>query len=370
MGSRPFIPTARWPSKAPLLGTPYPSWQGGAGQAHRPPNRGLLSARTHGAAPRDRSNPGRGTSILRISRQLPSLSRGQPQNVLSQARFLSSDLHAFIESIFQEDASATSDVRRDISATPGKRSAASVVPRLSPGSPRQGQMRRFAKIRVAFWSKSRDSENKNLAAGIEDIPRIPGNPMLRGTGEPRSLDEVPQLPLINDQTKGQSPMSMTQVRHLMQELRLRGMATALDKTIEDSKKDDWTTEELIDALFKRRPSSGTEERFRAASRQASSSTRHRLRTRTSPKRSLTKPQLKEIYSLTWLNDGRPLVLVGQTGVGKSSWPRRPVFMPVKTGKRAVHIDQPLAGASRICPSNGNLSQVPRAYDPAGSARTG
>ncbi len=35
------------------------------------------------------------------------------------------------------------------------------------------------------------------------------------------------------------------------------------------------------------------------------------------KRSLTKAQLKEIASLGWLHEGRPLVLIGQTGVGKT-----------------------------------------------------
>jgi DNA replication protein DnaC len=34
-------------------------------------------------------------------------------------------------------------------------------------------------------------------------------------------------------------------------------------------------------------------------------------------RSITKAQIKEIYSLTWLKEGRPLLLIGQTGVGKT-----------------------------------------------------
>lgn len=34
-------------------------------------------------------------------------------------------------------------------------------------------------------------------------------------------------------------------------------------------------------------------------------------------RSITKPQIKEIYSLKWVEQGRPLLLVGQTGVGKT-----------------------------------------------------
>jgi DNA replication protein DnaC len=34
------------------------------------------------------------------------------------------------------------------------------------------------------------------------------------------------------------------------------------------------------------------------------------------KRSLTKSQLKKLYSLKWLKEERPVIMVGQTGVGK------------------------------------------------------
>ena len=35
------------------------------------------------------------------------------------------------------------------------------------------------------------------------------------------------------------------------------------------------------------------------------------------KRSITKVEIKEIYTLGWLNDARPLLLIGETGVGKT-----------------------------------------------------
>lgn len=34
-------------------------------------------------------------------------------------------------------------------------------------------------------------------------------------------------------------------------------------------------------------------------------------------RSISKAQIKELYSLQWLSDGRPVLLIGQTGVGKT-----------------------------------------------------
>jgi DNA replication protein DnaC len=33
--------------------------------------------------------------------------------------------------------------------------------------------------------------------------------------------------------------------------------------------------------------------------------------------SISKTQIKEIYSLSWLKEGRPLLLIGQSGVGKT-----------------------------------------------------
>lgn len=113
-------------------------------------------------------------------------------------------------------------------------------------------------------------------------------------------------------------MSMTQVRHLMQELKLHGMATTLEKSLEDAKKDDWTTEELIDALLQ--AEADFRDRRRVTNRIKASKLRHHAAFEDydfTTKRSLTKAQLKEIYGLKWLADGRPLILVGQTGVGKS-----------------------------------------------------
>lgn len=134
-------------------------------------------------------------------------------------------------------------------------------------------------------------------------------------------------------------MSMTQVRHLMQELKLGGMAAALDKMIEDAKKDDWTTEELIDALLQ------AEADWRDVRRVQSRIKASKLRNSKASfedwdfahKRSLTKAQLKEIYNLKWLEGGRPLVLIGQTGVGKSFLAHATGLHACSNGKTALFI---------------------------------
>ncbi len=131
-------------------------------------------------------------------------------------------------------------------------------------------------------------------------------------------------------------MSMTQVRHLMVELRLHGMATLLDKTIDDAKKDDWTTEEIIDALLQ--AEADFRDRRKIKNRIKASKLKHQASFEDydfTHKRSLTKSQLKEIYSLKWLDEGRPLVLIGQTGVGKSFLAQAAGLHACSSGKSAL-----------------------------------
>lgn len=133
-------------------------------------------------------------------------------------------------------------------------------------------------------------------------------------------------------------MSMAQVRHLMQELRLHGMANSLDKNMEEARKDDWTLEELMDALLQ------SEAEFRDRRKVQNRIRASKLRQQASfedydftAKRSLTKAQLKEIYSLKWLESGRPLILVGQTGVGKSFLAQATGLHACQNGKSALFL---------------------------------
>jgi DNA replication protein DnaC len=133
-------------------------------------------------------------------------------------------------------------------------------------------------------------------------------------------------------------MSMTQVRHLMQELRLHGMATTLEKTLEEAKKDDWTTEELIDALLQ--SEAEFRDRRKVLNRIRASKLRHQASFEDydfTAKRSLTKAQLREIHSLKWLEAGRPLILVGQTGVGKSFLAQATGLHACQNGKSALFL---------------------------------
>ena len=115
-------------------------------------------------------------------------------------------------------------------------------------------------------------------------------------------------------------MSLTQVKSLLTSLKLNGMAAVFEKSLDDAKKDEWTTLETLDALLQ------AESDFREWRKIKSRIKTSKLRGSSgasfedfdfTARRSITKAQIKEIYSLKWLEDGRPLVLIGQTGVGKS-----------------------------------------------------
>jgi len=113
-------------------------------------------------------------------------------------------------------------------------------------------------------------------------------------------------------------MGTTQVRSLMHEMKLFGMADIVDKTAEEATSEGWSFFEFIDTLLQAENESRnhrrTESRIKAAKIRRSATFEDYDFT---AKRSFTKAQLKEIQSLKWLQDGRPLVLIGQTGVGKT-----------------------------------------------------
>ncbi len=113
-------------------------------------------------------------------------------------------------------------------------------------------------------------------------------------------------------------MSMTQIKSLMLELKLYGFSAILEKSIDDAKQGDWSKEEWLDALLQ------AEADFRERRKTERRIKQSKLKNQASfedfdftHKRSISKSEIREIYSLKWLDEGRPLVLIGQTGVGKS-----------------------------------------------------
>jgi DNA replication protein DnaC len=113
-------------------------------------------------------------------------------------------------------------------------------------------------------------------------------------------------------------MSTAVAKNLMAEMKLLGMLDAFDGALTDATRDKTGYTEFLDVLLQAeadyRQQRKTGYRIKAA--------KFTLRAAFeeidfTANRSISKAQIKELYSLHWLNEGRPVLLIGQTGVGKT-----------------------------------------------------
>jgi len=113
-------------------------------------------------------------------------------------------------------------------------------------------------------------------------------------------------------------MSTAIAKNLMAEMKLLGMASAFDRAVGEATRDHTSYTEFLDTLLQAeadfRRARKTDYRIKAARFTLQPSFEDFDFTAS---RSISKTQVKEIYSLDWLKDGRPLLLIGQTGVGKT-----------------------------------------------------
>jgi len=113
-------------------------------------------------------------------------------------------------------------------------------------------------------------------------------------------------------------MSTAIAKNLMAEMKLLGMLAAFDKTLSDATRDQSSHSELIDTLLQAecdyRQERKTGNRIKAAKFTLRSAFEDIDFT---ANRSISKTQIKELYSLQWLRDARPVLLIGPTGVGKT-----------------------------------------------------
>jgi DNA replication protein DnaC len=113
-------------------------------------------------------------------------------------------------------------------------------------------------------------------------------------------------------------MSIAIAKNHMAEMNMLGMLAVLDKTLIEATRDKISYTEFADILLQAeadyRHDRKTTNRIKAARFTARPALEDFDFT---AKRSITKAEIKEIYTLGWLNDARPLLLIGQTGVGKT-----------------------------------------------------
>jgi DNA replication protein DnaC len=113
-------------------------------------------------------------------------------------------------------------------------------------------------------------------------------------------------------------MSIAQVKNLMSQMKLAGMMARFEKTVADATEDKWSYSEFLDVLLQ----SELDYREERKSARRIKAAKFKIRAAFedfdfTANRSITKAQVKEIYGLKWVEQGRPLLLIGQTGVGKT-----------------------------------------------------
>lgn len=113
-------------------------------------------------------------------------------------------------------------------------------------------------------------------------------------------------------------MGQAQIMNLMSEMKLEGMFSSFSDTMELATKNEWSHSEVIDTLLQ------AEHDHREKKRTARLIFNSKLKIRPAledvdfaAKRNITREQIKELYSLRWLEESRPLMIVGPTGVGKT-----------------------------------------------------
>jgi DNA replication protein DnaC len=131
-------------------------------------------------------------------------------------------------------------------------------------------------------------------------------------------------------------MSLTQIRSLLLDLKLTGMHMRLDLVLEESRRHGWNLEESLDALLQAEAETRRERGIRA--RIQASRLRGQARFEDydfTASRSLSRSDFREIASLSWLERGQPLVIIGQTGVGKSFLAQAAGFKACALGKTVL-----------------------------------
>ena len=153
-------------------------------------------------------------------------------------------------------------------------------------------------------------------------------------------------------------MSTAIAKNLMTEMKLLGMFAAYDRVVAEATRDQTAYSEFLDTLLQAeidyRQERKTGYRIKAA--------RFTLRPAFedidfTASRSISKTQIKELYGMQWLAEGRPVLLIGQTGVGKTFIAQATGLHACARGKSVLYmtvttwlenVAHSLSPAARIC----------------------
>lgn len=133
-------------------------------------------------------------------------------------------------------------------------------------------------------------------------------------------------------------MSLSVVKNRMLELGFQGMLPALESVLERLQKGELHVTEGIDLLLEH------EWRHRQERATATRKIRSKIRKGAALEefdlsfaRGLTKADLRQLAKLEWCEEGKPLILVGPTGIGKSYLARALGLLACERGKTALFL---------------------------------
>jgi DNA replication protein DnaC len=113
-------------------------------------------------------------------------------------------------------------------------------------------------------------------------------------------------------------MSTAIAKNLMAEMKLFGMFGAFDQAVASATQDQTSYTEFLDTLLQAEADYRQERKTGYRIKAAKFTLRPAFEDIDfTASRSISKAQIKELYSLQWLSEGRPVLLIGQTGVGKT-----------------------------------------------------
>lgn len=113
-------------------------------------------------------------------------------------------------------------------------------------------------------------------------------------------------------------MALINLQQQMQELNLMGMLNTVETDLAVADKQDWGHEDLLSRLLQAEKTY-RDERFIEKKVKGASFKRNAFLENfdLTVKRGVSKSQLQELMNLNWLEVARPIIFVGQTGMGKS-----------------------------------------------------
>jgi DNA replication protein DnaC len=133
-------------------------------------------------------------------------------------------------------------------------------------------------------------------------------------------------------------MSLTQVRTLMDELCFNGMINCLEEVLHQVQEGSIGMVDALDRLLQ------AEKQHRSHKATQSRILRSKIRRGASLEefdltqgRQITKTQLRELESMRWCQEGRPLILIGPTGVGKTYLARAMGIRACEYGKQVLFL---------------------------------